>query len=116
MNSLARHTSLALCTAALALTGCASHPRYITVAPPPPPVYGPSPLVQIASSNGFHDGEADGARDLLQRAQYRPEWDRRYAKTPGYAPGMGPYPIYRDAYRTAYLHGYNTGFRHAEGM
>lgn len=94
-------------------TGC-SHPRYYAAAPPPPPAYGPSPLVQMADSNGFHDGQADGARDLMQRAEYRPQYDRRFANTPGYDGRMGPYPVYRDHYRAAYLRGYNEGFRHAE--
>lgn len=98
----------------LALTGCASHPRYVAVGPPPPPAYGPG-IVQIAQQNGFRDGQSDGARDLVQRATYRPRYDRRYANTPGYDGRMGPYPVYRDAYRTAYLRGYNTGFRRAEG-
>jgi hypothetical protein len=116
MNSSPRFAVLAIGASALiALTGCASHPRYYAAPPPPPPAYGPSPLVQLADSNGFHDGQSDGARDLIQRQSYRPRWDRRYAATPGYDGRMGPYPVYRDNYRLAYLRGYNVGFRRAEG-
>lgn len=101
---------------ALALTllaGC-SHRAYYVAGPPPPPVYNVvPPLVQIADSNGFRDGQHDGARDLYQREQYRPTWDRRYAQTPGYDGRLGPYPVYRDHYRLAYLRGYNNGFRYA---
>ena len=94
----------------------ASHPRYYAVAPPPPPpVYAaPAPIVQIADGNGFRDGQSDGARDLYQRQQYRPTWDRRYAVTPGYDGRLGPFPVYRDHYRAAYLRGYDNGFRRAE--
>lgn len=115
--SLARTaTTASLALAAIvALTGCASQPRYVAVAPPPPPAYGPSPIIQVAEQNGFRDGQHDGARDLVQRAAYRPQYDRRYATTPGYDGRLGPYPVYRDTYRNAYLRGYNSGFRRAEG-
>ncbi|MEK6398344.1 MAG: hypothetical protein V4734_09685 [Terriglobus sp.] len=99
----------------LALTGCATQPRYVAVGPPPPPVYGPAPIVQLAERNGFAAGQHDGARDLIQRAAYRPQYDRRYATTPGYDGRLGPYPVYRDAYRASFLRGYNNGFRRAEG-
>jgi hypothetical protein len=101
-------------SALLALTGCADHPRYYAAAPPPPPAYGPNPNVQLADANGFHDGQADGARDLYQREQYRPRFDRRYANTPGYNPNLGVFAVYQNQYRLAYLRGYNVGFRRAE--
>ena len=111
MLSLPRCLPLLAATAALLLTGCAG-PRYYAG---PPPVYAaPPPLVQIADGNGYRDGQQDGARDLYQRQQYRPTWDRRYAQTPGYDGRLGPYPVYRDNYRRAYLRGYDIGFRRAE--
>ncbi len=113
MPDLMKSTLFAGTAAVLAFTGC-SQPRYYAAAPPPPPAYGPSPLLGMAESNGFQDGQRDGARDLYQRRQYRPTWDRRYAQTPGYDSRFGPYPVYRDHYRAAYLRGYDTGFRRAE--
>jgi len=108
--------TLVLCgaSALLALTGCASQPRYYAAPPPPPPVYGPGPNVQLADANGFRDGQADGARDLYQRETYRPQYDRRYATTPGYDGRLGPFPVYQNHYRLSYLRGYNVGFRRAE--
>ena len=69
--------------ALLALTGCASH-RYYYAAAPQPVYAAPPPLVQVADGNGYRDGQADGARDVYQRQQYRPTANRRYARTPGY--------------------------------
>jgi hypothetical protein len=118
MTSSPRTAALTLSAAALlaTLTGCAGHPRYYAAPPPPPPIYGPGPLVQLADSNGYHEGQADGARDLYQRATYRPTYDRRYAATPGYDGRLGPFPVYQEHYRASYLRGYNRGFRRAEGQ
>ena len=115
MHRLQRSALILFSGAAALLAGCATHPRYYA-APPPPPVYGPNPLIQSADANGFHDGHADGERDLFQNKGYRPQYDRRYATTPGYDGRLGPYPVYRDQYRIAYLRGYNDGFRRAEGV
>ncbi len=110
-----RLTCFALTAAAVvALTGCASHPRYYAAGPPPPPVYGPSPLVQMADSNGLRDGRANGERDLYQNRGYAPRRDGAFKGTPGYDGRFGPFPVYRDNYRAAYLRGYDEGFRRAE--
>jgi hypothetical protein len=115
MTTSRRIATLALAAAGLAgIAGCSSHPRYYAVAPPPPPVYGPSPIVQLADSNGYREGRTDGERDLFNHFGYRPQWDRRYANTPGYDPHLGPFNVYRNQYRIAYLHGYDVGFRRAE--
>lgn len=53
----------------------------------------------------------DGSRDASSGTGFHPRKDRRYAETPGYEPGMGPYGPYRDAFRNAYLRGYSEGFR-----
>ncbi len=103
--------------AVLALAGCESRPRYYAAAPPPPPppyVSQRSPIVQMANSNGFRDGRADGERDLLSGAGFHPRRDQRFRLAPGYDERTGPFDLYRDQYQEAYLRGYGNGFRRAE--
>ena len=112
---LSQFALLLVSSGAVALAGC-SHTTYVQAAPPPPPAnwQGPSPLVSLAEHNGFRDGREDGARDALNGRPYRPEHDARFHNTPGYDPGMGPFPAYRDYYRNAYTRGYYQGFTRHE--
>jgi hypothetical protein len=106
----AMRSSRALLVAAagvcLLATGCAQ--RVYVAAPPPAPLF--SPLLQEADRRGFHAGHEDGVRDAVNGLGYHPKRDRKYAETPGYEAGMGPYPTYRDTFRSAYLRGYADGF------
>ena len=106
-----RHSRLVLPlagSACLMMAGCAQRAY---APPPPPPVYA-NPLIQQADDRGFRAGLNDGARDASNGTGYHPRRDRKYAETPGYDPGLGPYPPYRDAFRRAYLRGYYNGFNH----
>jgi hypothetical protein len=67
-------------------------------------------LIAEADRRGYRAGFDDGARDLNNGFGYHPRRDRKYGETPGYEPGMGPYPPYRDAFRNAYLRGYAEAF------
>lgn len=98
----------AVAAGCLLTAGCA--PR-VYGPPPPPPPYG-SPLLQEADRRGLRAGYDDGARDAANGSGYHPRRDRKYAETPGYDAGMGPYPPYRDTFRSAYLRGYYNGFYH----
>lgn len=91
----------------LATTGCVA---YYAPPPPPPPVAVVSPLVQQAERNGFEAGREDGARDAANAFPPHPRAMRAFRLTPGWAPPMGPYPVYRNAFRNAYLRGYNRGY------
>jgi len=103
--NVSRRLVLSLAAAACLIpVGCATH-AYA----PPPPYYAP-PIVQEADRRGFRAGQDDGARDAANRFGYHPRTDRKYADTPGYDPGMGPFPAYRNAFRNAYLRGYDAGF------
>jgi hypothetical protein len=99
--------ALPLAAACFIPVGCAAH-----VFAPPPSYAWPSPLVQEADRLGFRSGSEDGARDAAYGNGYHPRRDRKYADTPGYDPGLGPFPVYRDYFRTAYLRGYDSGFYH----
>lgn len=68
-------------------------------------------MVQLAERNGFDTGRADGERDVMNGMPSAPLRTRAYHDTPGFQPGMGPYPVYRDAFRHAYLRGYEHGYR-----
>ena len=94
-------------TLLIAAIGCA-HPYYPP--PPPPPMAQASPLVQLAERNGFMTGRELGARDAGAGAPFHARHTRAFHDTPGYAPQLGPFPVYRDAYRSAYLHGYYAGY------
>ena len=104
-----RHfATLAILSAVVLTTGCV---RYYPPPPPPPPVVAVAPpLVQQADRNGFEMGRTDGARDAQNGLPPHPRATRAYHITPGYAPQMGPYPIYRNHFRNAYLRGYQRGY------
>ncbi len=91
------------------LTGCAHH-TYVVVAPPPPAYHEQAPLLQVADRNGFQAGANAGSRDVMSGLGYHPRHDLAFRDTPGYEPGMGPFPAYRNAFRNAYLRGYDQGF------
>lgn len=91
--------------------GCASRPAYRYYSAPPPPAYrAVPPMVQMADREGFRAGVEDGGRDGYERHGYRPQEHRTFRDTPGYDPGMGPYPPYRDSFRRAYERGYSQGY------
>lgn len=92
----------------LTTAGCV---RYYPPPPPPPlPIAVVSPLVQQATRNGFEAGREDGVLDAENGLPPHPRAMRAYRITPGYAPQMGPYPVYRNTFRNAYLRGYNRGY------
>ena len=95
--------------ATIFVTGCASR-TYVAAPPPPPPGYGVPPLVARAEHEGYRMGSEDGARDAYNGRGYHPKGDPKFHETPGYDPGIGPYPPYRDTFRSAYLRGYARGY------
>ena len=106
---------LLFATVPLLCAGCSSHPAYRYYAAPPPPPPPPAyravpPMVQMADREGYRAGYADGGRDAYERHGYRPQAHRTFHDTPGYDPGMGPYPPYRDSFRSAYERGYSQGY------
>ena len=92
----------------ISTAGCVRY--YPPPPPPPPPVAIVTPLVQQAERNGFEAGREDGAHDAESGLPPYPRAMRAYRITPGYAPQMGPYPVYRRAFRNAYLRGYQRGY------
>ena len=113
MNSIRKSLLISLAgVAALAVTGCASHPYYAAPPPPPPQAYQQRPpLIDLADRNGFQSGNADGARDAYDGRRFNPQHTRAFRNTPGYDPNLGPFEPYRRAFRDAYLRGYDAGFR-----
>ena len=109
--SLIKRSTLMYVAASILLfaaAGCA-HPYY-PPPPPPPPMAQALPLVQLADHNGFVTGREHGARDAQAGAPFHARHTRAFHDTPGYAPQLGPFPVYRDAYRSAYLRGYHVGY------
>lgn len=107
---LSRMLAAGVMTACLLTLGCAE--RVYAPPPPPPPPYNGNTLLLEADHRGFRRGFDDGARDAVNGTGYHPRRDRSYAETPGYDPGLGPYPPYRDTFRNVYLRGYYDGFNH----